>query len=263
MMRARRIAAAAFLAPLACAAALHAAPPAPAPPAMRMPDISTMATYQVGLISRGPVWSRTRTPHQDSLLAAHAAATRHMRDLGLLLGTGTILGEGKWYGVFLFKDVAQESLGALLRSDPAFKTATLLIEVHRWLAPRGIGDAYAARAKRAPKNPDSLVVLPLELLKKPAFLVPIDPTARVRISADHQAYILDLMLDGRLLAAGPVFDEGELRGVGFFGTDSVTARKLSNDDPAVQSARIDVEMLACRIPWGVLPPRPTVKEAAR
>ncbi|MEO5618845.1 MAG: hypothetical protein ABIS67_13845, partial [Candidatus Eisenbacteria bacterium] len=87
-----------------------------------------------------------------------------------------------------------------------------------------------------------------------------DSAAAVRAAAGHMAHTLDMLTSGKLLAAGPFFDDGPVRGVSFFATDSVTARKLCNDDPAVKSGRMVAEMLPWWTAWGVLPPTSHVKE---
>jgi uncharacterized protein YciI len=166
-------------------------------------------------------------------------------------------------GLFLFKDVPQETLAPYLALDPAIRSGRLKFDMHRWYAPRGIGEAYEARARLRPDHPDSMIVLPLVFLRTPAHYVARDSVEELRITAGHLGGIVDELIDGRLLAAGPFFDDGAYRGVSIFGTDSTTARRLAMDDPAVRAGRIEVDMLPWMTAWGVMPPQPTVKEAGK
>jgi uncharacterized protein YciI len=257
----RSVLAAAVLAALASFAA--AAPLAPTAPAMRLPDPATMATYQFGILSRGPTWTPGRTPHGDSVQAAHLANIGFMHQRGLLVAAGPFMNDGTKRGIFIFKDVPQETLAAYLAGDPAIASQRLVMDLHRWYGPRGVGDAYNERAKLRPDHRDSMIVLPLVFLKRPAKAPPADSLTAAKLTAAHLGHTLDMLMDGRLLAAGPFFGDGEYRGVSIFGTDTTTALRLSLEDPAVKAGRMEVEMIPWFTAWGNMPPQPVVREAGK
>jgi uncharacterized protein YciI len=230
---------------------------------VRRPDPSTMQPYVLVILTRGPESTPERTPHTDSIQAGHMANIRKMHADGFLVGAGPFLDDSKVRGLFLFRDMPLDSIRALLVDDPAIKSGRLLAEMHRWYAPRGMGVAYEARAKQRPDHPDSMLSFPLAFLKRPAKLAPVDSATQVAAGAGHMGHILDMLLDGRLLAAGPFFDDAEYRGVSIFSTDSATARRLSMDDPAVKAGRLSIEMHTWMTAWGVLPPGRVVKEMGK
>jgi uncharacterized protein YciI len=226
----------------------------------RRPDPSTMAAYVVGIYTRGPKWTPGRTPYSDSIQAGHLENMRRMAATGILIGAGPFKNDTRTRGLLIFRDFPPETIQRMVKMDPALQTQRLLIELHRWYAPRGIGDAYAARAKLRPQNPDSMILMPVVLLQKPTYAAQPDSVSLARATAGHMGHILDLMLSGQMLAGGPFFEPGPIRGICFFGTDTTTALKLSLDDPAVKAGRLEVQMLPWYTAWGVMPPTPTIKE---
>jgi uncharacterized protein YciI len=222
-----------------------------------------MSAYVVGIYTRGPLWTPGRTPRSDSIQAGHLENMRRMAATGFLIGAGPFKNDTKMRGLLIFRDLPMDTIQRMVRRDPALQTQRLLLELHRWYAPRGIGDAYAARAKIRPQNPDSMILMPVVLLKKPSMPAQPDSVSLARATAGHMGHILDLMLSGKMLAGGPFFDNSEIRGICFFGTDTTTAWKLSLDDPAVKAGRLEMQMLPWYTAWGVIPPRPTIRELRR
>ena len=68
----------------------------------------------------------------------------------------------------------------------------------------------------------------------------------------HLAFRAKLRDDGYLIAGGPLVDQDDerLRGVSIMACDPETARRLSNDDPAVQAGRLAVEVMTWMVPAG-------------
>jgi hypothetical protein len=68
----------------------------------------------------------------------------------------------------------------------------------------------------------------------------------------HLAYRADLRERGLIVAGGPLVDQDDerLRGVSIWSCDPETARRLSNDDPAVQAGRLAVEVMTWLVPAG-------------
>ena len=230
---------------------------------VRQPDPRTMRPYVLGILVKGPTWTAERTPHTDSLQAGHLANIQAMAKSGVLIGAGPIAGNYRERGLFLWKDIPLDSAATLARRDPAIRSERLMIEIYRWYAPIGIGEAYRARAARRPDHPDSMIAVPMALLERPKEEPKVDSLALVHANQVHAAMMLDQLESGKLLAAGPVSGNQKLLGLRFYGTDSASAAQLVKQDPTVQNGHLAVTMRQWWTAWGVLPPVPTVKEMGR
>jgi uncharacterized protein YciI len=135
------------------------------------------------------------------------------------------------------------------RDDPL----RLAIEFHAWHGPAGIGDRYFAEHKEHPDMRPKMVTYQLGLLKRgPKWAEEVTP-ARENVHAAHLANISRLLAAGKLVAAGPFTDEGDLRGVFVFRADSTEARRLALGDPAVKAGRLTVELHPWMAAEGVFP----------
>jgi len=72
-----------------------------------------------------------------------------------------------------------------------------------------------------------------------------------RIQAAHMAHIGKMAEMGKLVAAGPMGDNGDLRGIFLFRATRDEAQALAADDPAVKSGRLAVELLSWMGPKGI------------
>jgi uncharacterized protein YciI len=70
----------------------------------------------------------------------------------------------------------------------------------------------------------------------------------------HLGFRADLRDRGYLVAGGPLVDQDDerLRGISIMACDTDTARRLSNEDPAVQAGRLAVEVMTWMVPSGNL-----------
>jgi uncharacterized protein len=68
----------------------------------------------------------------------------------------------------------------------------------------------------------------------------------------HLAFRADLRERGHLIAGGPLLDQDDerLRGISIMNCDPETARRLSNEDPAVRAGRLAVEVMTWMVPAG-------------
>jgi len=68
----------------------------------------------------------------------------------------------------------------------------------------------------------------------------------------HLAFRADLRDRGVISAGGPLLDQDDerLRGISFWTCDPETARRLSNEDPAVRAGRLAVEVMTWMVPAG-------------
>ena len=68
----------------------------------------------------------------------------------------------------------------------------------------------------------------------------------------HLAFRTDLRDRGYLIGGGPFVDQDDerLRGISIIMCDAETARRLSNEDPAVRAGRLAVEVMTWKVPAG-------------
>lgn len=70
-----------------------------------------------------------------------------------------------------------------------------------------------------------------------------DSTTAARLQRAHLENIQRLAEAGKLILAGPFMDEGEVRGIYVFNTESVEeARTLTASDPAIEAGRLEMEL---------------------
>ena len=68
----------------------------------------------------------------------------------------------------------------------------------------------------------------------------------------HLAFRAGLRDRGYLIAGGPLVDQDDvrLRGISIMMCDAETARRLSNEDPAVRAGRLAIEVMTWMVPAG-------------
>ena len=68
----------------------------------------------------------------------------------------------------------------------------------------------------------------------------------------HLAFRADLRDRGYLIGGGPLVDQDDerLRGISVMACDPETARRLSNEDPAVRAGRLTAEVMTWMVPAG-------------
>ena len=117
--------------------------PADAKPADPKPGIAHdlpagMATYYLGLLSRGPQWTPEVTPATQKLFAAHLANIQRLIASGKLVVAGPILDDSGLSGIFVFKVDSLKEAEALAATDPAVQAGRLTVAVHPWAVEKGV-----------------------------------------------------------------------------------------------------------------------------
>jgi uncharacterized protein len=70
-----------------------------------------------------------------------------------------------------------------------------------------------------------------------------DPAAAAKLQQAHMENIGRMAKAGQLIVAGPFMDNGPLRGIYIFNTDSLDeAKKWTETDPAIQAGRLELEL---------------------
>src|SRR5436309_2899256 len=97
-----------------------------------------MTTYYVGLLFRGPKWTKEVTPATEKLQEGHMANIRQMAAAGKLIAAGPFSDDGNMRGMFIFKAASAEEVRALTDRDPAVQAGRLIVEIHPWYSAKGL-----------------------------------------------------------------------------------------------------------------------------
>ena len=88
-----------------------------------------------------------------------------------------------------------------------------------------------------------LVKFHMALLKKGPNWAPTATNESEQMHKAHVAHVLTLLSNGKAVVAGPLSDDGEIRGIYIFRTESADeATKWANSDPAVASGNLIAEI---------------------
>ena len=92
----------------------------------------------------------------------------------------------------------------------------------------------------------------LVLLVRPPDAPELTDEEAAELQDRHLAFRGDLRDRGYLSGGGPLVDQDDerLRGISIMTCDAETARRLSNEDPAVQARRLAVEVMTWMVPAG-------------
>ena len=90
------------------------------------------------------------------------------------------------------------------------------------------------------------------LLVRPDDAPELSEEAAAELQDRHLAFRADLRDQGLLIGGGPLVDQDDerLRGISVLATDPETARRLCEQDPAVQSGRLRIEAMTWLVPAG-------------
>jgi uncharacterized protein YciI len=162
-----------------------------------------------------------------------------MADEGVLAAAGPMEDDPTTIsGIFLFKTASLEEARRIAALDPTVVEGRNTIDVHTWLAPAGIGDAYFQWKKDDPKAED--------VMEAHAFCIllrnPRSAAAAAQPDAENEAFVESLHGSGLLAAAGSTEGDPGIAGILIFKSDSIDdARKALGGDPAVASGRMVAE----------------------
>jgi len=92
----------------------------------------------------------------------------------------------------------------------------------------------------------------LVLLVRPDDAPELSDADAAELQDRHLAFRADLRDQGSLVGGGPLVDQDDerLRGISVMATDAETARRLCEQDPAVQAGRLAVQVVTWLVPEG-------------
>lgn len=170
-----------------------------------------------------------------------------LADKGDLAGSGpTTEVKDTLAAVMIFRATDAAAAKNIAENDPAVKSGLWRVELHPWLTQKGVLPNV--------KTYQPTSALFLGFLKRGAKFTNEDSPERQRIQQAHLANIRKLADTGKLVAAGPFTDDGDLRGIFVFNTATLEeANQLTTTDPAVQAGRLRIELYPWQVPAGAFP----------
>jgi uncharacterized protein YciI len=161
---------------------------------------------------------------------------------------GTIEGSPDLLEVIVLDVPKVEEARPLLASDPWLTSGARVMELHPWFAARGI--------LQPPPEGAAQETITFGLLRRPPD-APQYPEEKLKeIQKGHMANIEAMAASGDLAIAGPLADDGTLRGVFVFrGTDQKHLREIAAPDAAIQAGRLVLDLYPWKVAAGTLPPR--------
>jgi uncharacterized protein len=213
------------------------------------------AAYVIVLLKKGPKREEL-AGEKDKLVRGHLDYIRSLATTGKLVIAGPFVDDGPVRGVFVFNTSPEEAT-ALATSDPGVRAGYLDVEVHPWWAAADLGANYKAMCEKTAPEELPMAQYQFAFLTRGPKWTPERTPETAKIQEGHMANINRLYEEGKLHAAGPFADDGDLRGVFVFKVGSIEeARALSETDPAVKAGRLALDLHPWMIAEGLIPKPP-------
>jgi len=104
-----------------------------------------MDNYYVGLLKKGPKWTKDVSPETTKIQEGHMANIRRMDTTGKLIVADPFTDDGDLRGMFIFKVASLEAAEAMVAPDPAIQSGRLVLELHPWFAAKGLAVPVPAK----------------------------------------------------------------------------------------------------------------------
>jgi uncharacterized protein YciI len=166
------------------------------------------ADYLFGFIRSAPGAQALSAEERKTLQAAHMTHIGSMAEAGALVAAGPVIGSPNLRGIFLFKATANAR--ELSNADPLVKAGQLMVELHSWRGPAGIGERYFAEHKKNPGAPTKMIHVQLVVLKR---------------AENLEKTLARLQASGQVMAAGMLSGSGDLGAVCVLNAGNVEAAR--------------------------------------
>lgn len=201
--------------------------------------------FHMALIKKGPNWSNNRTEAKAQLEDQHVAYLNSLLESGKAIIGGRLADNGDIRGVFIFRAPSAEEAKLWAETSPAVEAGHLIAEMHPW---------WSEDIFKKPNFPMNSTRVYLGFLTRGAKWTPEKTAATEELQKAHIANIQRLAKLGKIVAAGPFGDDGNLRGIFVFRVASLEeAQTLAATDPSVQAGRLVIALHPWQVPEGVLP----------
>ncbi len=198
------------------------------------PSVGDAHPYYVVFLRPDPARTPLPLAERERIQAAHMANMLGMAARGIMVAAGPMDDPvATISGIFVLRLPSLDEARRVAALDPTVAEHRNTADVHPWLGPPGIGDAYFQWKRDHPKEEDSMAVH--------VFCILTRGTGPV-VQGDGERLIASLRSGGKLAAAGPFDDASGLAGLLIFKTASVDEARLSiAGDPAIAGGRLSLE----------------------
>lgn len=216
-------------------------------PDQSKPPQFDLDTYQLGFLRKGPNSGTGTKEEVEKIQEGHMANIGKMAQSGKLVAAGPMMDNGDLRGLFLFKATMEEAK-AMAAEDPAIKAGRLRMDIFTWMAPKGIGVKLNEEYRKNPNIPMTMTKYHFVILKRGANWTAESSPELQKLQLAHLWNIRKMMDSGKMPAAGPLGDAGDLAGIFVFATQSAEeAKAWADSDPMVKVGRLTAEIH----PWFV------------
>lgn len=206
---------------------------------------SKLVQFQMALLKKGPRWPEAQTPESQKILHQHLVNVVTMLNSGKAVVAGPIGDDTDLGGIFVLRASSVEEAKTWVDADPAVKAGLYVAEMHPWWSE----DIFKKRTLPLKMN-----TLYLAILKKGTNRTEKETPEVQELQKAHIANIERLAKLGKIVAAGPFGDDGNLRGIFVFRVGSLQeAQDLCDTDPMIKIGRLAAELHPWQVPEGILP----------
>ena len=222
-----------------------------------------MTTYQFVMLMTGPDQAPMTPEESRQVQRAHLDHLQKLEDEGKMLLVGPIADGGPLRGIAVLTVGSAEEAQAIFDQDPWVKIGRMQAEIHTWWAADGI-------MRQVDDIMDHRSCY-LGLLRRPADAPEFSEAELAELQKGHLANIKKMADSGYLVIAGPMGDDGVLRGIFVFCTpeeekiertrswdpsiipEEEKIREMVAQDPSIQAGRLEMDLYRWTIPSGSLP----------
>lgn len=206
---------------------------------------SKLVQFQMAILKKGPKWTEAQTPESQKILHQHLVNMLTMLGSGKAVVAGPVGDDTDLGGIFILRSSSAEEAKTWVDADPAVKAGLYVPEMHPWWSE----DIFKKR-----KLPLKMSTLYLAFLKKGPNRTEKETPEVQELQKAHIANIERLAKLGKIVAAGPFGDDGNLRGIFVFRVESLLeAQDLCATDPMIKVGRLAAELHPWQVPEGILP----------
>jgi uncharacterized protein YciI len=210
--------------------------------AQQKPD-HDMGKMQMIFLTRLP--ERRAEAHATKIKEQHQAYIENLIKDSRLALWGEVTTEGPLREILVMKTESIEEAKQLAMSLPSVKEGMLKAEVLSWYGARDL-----IKTAKMPLTKEGYI---FGLLVRGPKWTKEQTEQTKKLQEGHMANINRLAEAGKLVLAGPFYEDGNRRGVFIFKVETEEeAMELTQTDPAVRAGRLKIELYGWKVPKGML-----------